>query len=88
MKPFLVEYTVKAVVMAEDEDHAWAVARSECRDVFYEAGSPEIWVEHEVEKAEDLLGSGWDLGCIPYGGDGNTRISELMTSAAKQEGEQ
>jgi hypothetical protein len=77
MKPYFVKYTVTAVVMAEDESHAWQVARSHRSEVFGESDCNNICVEGEVTRGEQLRG-GWDLQCIPYGGDGNTRIGELI----------
>lgn len=77
-KPFLVEYTVYAVVMAEDDTHAHQIADSKYRDVFYDMGSPDgMFVRGEIKTQADLDGN-WDLDCIPYNGDGNTRISEYL----------
>lgn len=77
MKPYFVELTVTAVVMAEDADHAWEVADSERRDIFNDTGNVDIYVGSEVTSERNLR-DGWDLQCIPYGGDGNTRIGELI----------
>jgi hypothetical protein len=77
LKPFFVEYTVTAVVLAEDEGHAWTVARSEQRDVFGDAYNNEIFVRGEVTSEADME-DGWDLECVPYGGDGNTRIGDIL----------
>lgn len=81
MRPYFVEYTVTAVVMAEDENDAWSVARSERRDVFRDADDMDIFVRGEVTGEKDLDDS-WDLHCVPYGGDGKTRIGELINPEA------
>lgn len=77
MKPYLIEITTHAVVMAEDEDHARSVADSYKREAFGDDPNPRIEVECEVAKLQDLE-HGWDGECIPYGGDGNTRLAELL----------
>jgi hypothetical protein len=79
VKPYVVEMTVRAVVMAEDEAHAHVVANRQFRDI---AGDeePDVSVEKEVRTQADLP-HGWDLGCLPYGGDGNTRLEAIIGAA-------
>ncbi|MFU2053312.1 hypothetical protein [Bordetella hinzii] len=78
-------YTVRVavelplVVEAEDEDEAWDIARDEwlgaLRD---EVGhKPHIYVSKTILTAKDLP-EGWDPMCLPYGGDGNTRLKDLL----------
>ena len=81
MKPYLVEITTYAVVMADDESHAYAVANSYKRDALGDDPDPRIEIECEVTKLTDLA-HGWDGECIPYGGDGNTRLTDLLTANA------
>jgi hypothetical protein len=76
MKPYVVEFTFRTVVMGEDEIRAYGVARDQFRDIVRDE-TPDIWVEGEV-RSEDDLPEGWDLMCLPYGGDGNTRLSEIL----------
>jgi hypothetical protein len=78
MKPFLVEITTIGIVMANDESHAYSVAENHKRDIFGDDPNPVISVDAEVIEL-DKLPHGWDGECIPYGGDGNTRLAELMT---------
>lgn len=79
-KPYLIEYTLHAVVMADDTADAHRVAADKCRDVLYDTGSSDVetFVHGEVKQAADLAGA-WDLQCIPYNGDGNTRLEALIT---------
>ncbi|QHS09033.1 hypothetical protein [Sinimarinibacterium sp. NLF-5-8] len=78
MKAYMVEITTYAVVMAEDEGHAERVATDYRHDALGDDWNPRIEVEREVTRLEDL-DHGWDGQCIPYGGDGNTRLSALLT---------
>ena len=52
----------------------------------YGRNSCEIQVEFQFHSGEvvrvDQLEHGWDGECIPYGGDGNTRLGALLTANA------
>jgi hypothetical protein len=86
MRPFVVEMTIRSVVMADDSDHAFIVAREKFRDIARDE-RPDVFVDEEV-RSEDDLPDGWDLGCLPYGGDGNTRLADIIGDrAAAQEAE-
>lgn len=78
MALYVVEISVRTVVQADDDLHAQAVAEDQFRDIARDE-RPEVSVEHEVFSAR-CLPSGWDLDCLPYGGDGNTRLRELVAS--------
>lgn len=80
MKPYMVEIRTYGVVMAEDESHARSVADDYKRDIFNDDWNPSIDVDGEVVSVEKL-GHGWDGECIPYGGDGNTRLNALVPNA-------
>jgi hypothetical protein len=82
MKPFVVEFTLRTVVMAEDESDAYSVAEDEFREIASDA-RPDVDVEREVHSAKDLP-TGWDLRCIPYGGDGNTRLDAILEVLNKE----
>ena len=82
MKAYMVEITTHAVVMADNEAHAYVVAESYKRDAFHDDPNPRIEIEGEVAHVEQL-DHGWDGECIPYGGDGNTRLSALLTANAE-----
>lgn len=86
MKLYMVEITTHAVVVAEDEDHAREVASDCRRDALSDDIDPQIDVGREVTKLQDLE-NGWDGECIPYGGDGNTRLKAILTpNAGNQRG--
>jgi len=87
MKPYMVEITTYGVVMAEDEAHAHQVADSYKREIFGDDWNPRIEVDGAVVKVEDLA-HGWDGECIPYGGDGNTKLADLLVpnQTAKRSG--
>lgn len=73
-----VTLETKIVVVAEDEDHAWQVARDEAREAIdNDRPDPDVSVRGEVT-SEKHLRDGWDGECVPYGGDGNTRIGALL----------
>lgn len=82
MKPYMVEITTYGVVMAEDEVHAHQVADSYKREIFGDDWNPRIEVDGAVVKVEDLA-HGWDGECIPYGGDGNTKLADLLMPNAE-----
>lgn len=82
MKPYMVEITTYGVVMAEDEAHAHQVADSYKREIFGADWNPRIEVDGAVVKVEDLA-HGWDGECIPYGGDGNTKLADLLVPNAQ-----
>lgn len=84
LKPYFVEYTVTAVVMAEDETHAFMRAKSYRQDAMNDADDIDVFVRSEVKSEVDLI-DGWDMECIPYGGDGNTRIGKYLEQAAETE---
>ena len=76
MKLFTVEMSVMAVVMAKSEMEAFTIAHGHRRDIWDE-GDPDIDVHGEI-KGLDRLPEGWDPMCLPYGGDGETRLKDLL----------
>ena len=69
------------VVVADDENHAFDVARSRARDAFSDACEPyQVCVIGEVKDVAQLR-DGWDGDCLPYGGDRKTRLSELLSDS-------
>jgi hypothetical protein len=81
MKPYMVEITTYAVVMAEDASDAHDVARNFRREIMRDDDDPLIDVQGALE-TEAGLRNGWDGGCIPYGGDGNTTLAALLVPNA------
>lgn len=73
-----VTQTAKIVVVAEDEDHAWQVARDEAQQAFDDDAEPvDVHVTGEIHHLRHLR-AGWDGDCVPYGGDGNTRLRDML----------
>jgi hypothetical protein len=69
------------VVVADDEDHAWEVAQDHAMEAFDDADEPhQTYVTGEVKSVSQLRG-GWNGACIPYGGDRNTRLRELLSDS-------
>lgn len=77
MKPYMIEITTYAVVMAEDASHAYEAALAFRGEIMRDDSAPLIDVVGKIDKEADLR-NGWDGGCIPYGGDGNTTLAALL----------
>ena len=74
-----VTMTTHVVVVADDEAHAYDVAEQNAKRAFDDdyMETPRISLNGKVSNASNLK-HGWDGDCVPYGGDGNTRISKLL----------
>lgn len=83
LKPYFVELKITAVVMAESEIDALGVAESEAREICFD-GELTAYDATELNSLEQLkrLDHEWDGECIPYGGDGNTTLAELLVPNA------
>lgn len=77
MSLFEVEFTVRAVVQADDSTHAFQVAMENSSDIFRDDPQDDFDVGRKILEASHLP-SGWNVECVPYGGDGNTRIREIL----------
>jgi len=69
-----VQFTM--VVVANDEAHAEEVAQEHVRRALEDEPMC-ISVTGEVQAVSHLR-DGWNGDCIPYGGDGNTRLNALL----------
>jgi len=80
MKAYAVTISVVAVVMAGDEHDARDVALAHVRDIHHDAWGDQIKVSPaaEILSDADLLNIGWDGECLPYGGDGRTRLNTIL----------
>jgi hypothetical protein len=80
---YAVELRTIAIVQVEDEQNAtdaeWLAEEHE-RDIFRDASGTSIEFDcvGEVKSVDDLNLHGWEGECIPYGGDGNTRLKDLL----------
>lgn len=84
-KIFEVRIAMYAVVAADNENHAYEVARRNASSILSDDGNPYIDVLCEAKTLQDL-GHGWNGDCLPYGGDGKTTLSKLLKSNAKLTG--
>lgn len=75
---FVIESVVVTVVQADDEDHAFQLAKEACKEAANDTGFKHTHVDREVKQISDLP-AGWDGMCLPYAGDGNTRIAQILT---------
>lgn len=79
-KFYAVELSVTAIVQVEDDQDelfAETLAMDLKRDIL--ADNPlEVMVRNRIRSLQDLKRYGWDGMCLPYGGDGNTRLKDLL----------
>jgi hypothetical protein len=80
MKPYAVEVSFTMVVMAEDETDAYQCARENASEAWGDTYDPRIDVCEQMQTEADLKRHRWDGQCIPYGGDGNTRLSDILST--------
>lgn len=76
MKLYVIEVTLRTVVQAEDDIDAILVGEQNLSEIIGDA-RPDVDVLREVSEQRHLP-SGWDFGCLPYGGDGIERIGEIL----------
>ena len=84
MKPYMVEITVHAVVMADDESQAADLARRDAGEIARNEDKHAISGVFEIKSVADLR-HGWDGRCIPYGGDEDTRLEDLLPANVADE---
>ena len=73
-----IKFETTMVIVADDEDGARNTARSGALKALDDTDErPIVDVRGEVTKPEHLR-DGWDMDCVPYGGDGNTRLGDLI----------
>lgn len=76
MKLFRVTVESEIVIAVEDDEDEYVAAEEAWRDAKYDE-DPSIFVGREIKSLKELP-SGWDGMCIPYLGDGNTRLKDLL----------
>lgn len=80
-KFYAVELAVIAIVQVNDDQDGFdaeAVADKVRSDIFRDCGEPVTLAVDRIRSLKDLQPLGWDGECLPYGGDGNTRLRELL----------
>jgi hypothetical protein len=80
MPLFRVLAEVEVMIVAEDEAEAWDAARSSVEKEI-RMGSDAFTVE-SVSEVTDPKNLGDWKGSIPYGGDGNTKCEDVISSLA------
>lgn len=75
MAIFKVRMVVDMVVDAADSDEAWFAAKDNVMHI--DGDHFEVESVEPVAKLADLPG-GWDGMCLPYNGDGNARLKDLL----------
>lgn len=87
MPLYLTKITTYAVVEAESEREAEEVTNTHIRDItreIYRANIDLVCLlpsREAFETAKAITKNDWDLDCLPYGGDGNTRLETLLPEA-------
>jgi hypothetical protein len=77
MKPYAVEVSFTMIVMAEDQEHARNIADSTKREAIYDEPNPDLNVSGPITDVRQLRG-GWTGDCVPYGGDGETTLADII----------
>ncbi|MFL9904707.1 hypothetical protein PQR71_42380 [Paraburkholderia fungorum] len=68
------------IVMAEDESDAYQCARENASEAWGDTYDPQIDVCEQMKTEADLKRHKWDGQCIPYGGDGSARLSDIFAA--------
>lgn len=76
LKPYILDMTTTVVVMADSPEHARRVAMEQRNEILRDADLKPDTAREVV--ALCALRGGWDGRCIPYGGDGDTRLEEML----------
>ena len=79
-KLYRVTVEFEMVVEARDEDHAWSLASMHAPEAVPDC-EPDVRVGSQILSIADLPEK-WDSMCLPYGGDGNQRIKDIIKETA------
>ena len=80
---FKVTAEIEYIVSAEDEDAAFLKARDEFLNAARDEMNPDVFVTGEITESRQIPRS-W-TGCIPYGGDGNATVDQLVAAQGKRD---
>lgn len=84
MKPYAVEISFSIVVMAEDADAAASIAEDHSREAWNDTSDQDFSYPREVKTIADLHRAGWCGESIPYGGDGDTPLKDILAAIADE----
>jgi len=80
---FSVSITVTTLVQANDQTQAVSVAKEEFREIAADTLPHDMIVVLMAEiTAVTGLPDGWDGRCLPHGGDGETRLVDILPERA------
>lgn len=79
LKPYVVTIKYTAIVMAESEIDAYSVACDHQREIQSDEEA-DISTGHELTGEDQLAAHGWNGECLPYGGDGNTKLKDIFAA--------
>jgi hypothetical protein len=79
LKPYAVEVSFTMIVMAEHEAHAQIIADSKYREAVHDEPNPDLDVSGPITDVSQLTG-GWTGNCVPYGGDGETELADIIAA--------
>jgi len=80
---FSVNITVTTLVQADNHADAVQVAKDEFREIASDTLPKDIIIGVMSEiTAVTGLPDGWDGRCLPYGGDGKTRLVDILAERA------
>lgn len=80
---FSVSVTVTTLVQAENQEDAVRVAKEEFREIASDTLPRDMTVGVMAEiTAISGLPDGWDGRCLPYGGDGEARLADILPERA------
>lgn len=79
LKPYFVTIAYTAVVMAESELDARSVADTRAREICSDEAA-DITTGSEVACIADLKAHGWCGEELAYGGDGKTKLKDILAA--------
>jgi len=78
VKPYAVEVSFTLIVMSESPEHAEEVAEAHAIEAMSDTTDPYFGTPVPITNVNDLTARGWTEDCIPYGGEGNTCLGEII----------
>lgn len=87
-KLFAVEISSIVIVHAEDDKDALMIAEDQVRDICRDTYEFEYSnLGSEIKTVKELRTYGWEKECLPYGGENNQTIEEILNEKERTETE-